>query len=386
MDEKDKEAMRQRHLRAAERLVGFEEEKQRRRESQQRRSAKAGRRPRRRDWSAEDESWERHDLQRRSKMRQARSPGKQNHAVADSRQFIGLVTAIVSGRVRLIHDDREIEARLSADLAVAQQSKIAVGDQVQFTVVGEQARVQTVLPRRTILSRPDPVSKGRERVLAANIDLVAIVSSARSPTPRPGLIDRFLIALGRGGAEPLICINKIDLLETSQHRQELRSILAPYRDLGIAIVLCSAECGSGIDALRSALRGRCCVFTGHSGVGKSSLANALDPEGMRITHGVRDFDGKGRHTTTASCLRRLKDGTCIVDTPGLRSFGLWQMEPCELGQHFPEFSAEARNCRFANCSHRKEPECSVRTAVMHGRLDAARYASYLRILASLKDP
>jgi ribosome biogenesis GTPase len=252
---------------------------------------------------------------------------------------------------------------------------LAVGDRVRFAM----GAVREILPRQTTLSRPDPQNRRVERVLAANIDVVVNVVSVVSPPLRPGLIDRYLIAITRGRAEPLICVNKIDLLLDSGELQPLDA----YRALGIAVMLCSAATGKGIPELLNALSGRTCVFTGHSGVGKSLVLNAICPELGLTTKDVSTVDNKGQHTTTSSSLHFLTNGTKVIDTPGIRQFGLWEITPGELRDYFPEFREHSRGCSYGDCSHTSEPHCAVREAVARGQIPRARFDGYLRMLASL---
>lgn len=235
---------------------------------------------------------------------------------------------------------------------------------------------------RGTLSRPDPQDPRRELVIATGLDLAVLVVSQHTPPLRRGLIDRFLVAVGRGGIAPLLCINKIDL-SSDEDRRQLDRELTPYADVGVPQVRCSAHTGEGLDALRTAVRGTTCAFVGHSGVGKSSLLNALDPTGARRTGDVRASDGRGRHTTTRSSVTALDDGTRIVDTPGVRSFGLWDMDRASLRWYFPEF--EHAGCRFADCAHVHEPGCGVRSGVESGAIAPARFASYLRMYESLDE-
>ena len=235
---------------------------------------------------------------------------------------------------------------------------------------------------RGVLSRPDPQDPRRELVIATGLDVAVLVCSLRTPPLRPGLLDRFLVAVERGAITPLLCLNKIDLCSADDHR-ELDELLRPYSEIGVAQVRCSAATGEGVDALRAALRGSTCAFVGHSGVGKSSLLNALDPTENRRTGQVRDSDGKGRHTTTWSSVTELGDGTRVIDTPGVRSFGLWEMDRASLRFYFPEF--DSRPCRFGDCSHRHEPSCGVRASVEAGEISRRRFDSYLRMYDSLQE-
>ena len=251
----------------------------------------------------------------------------------------------------------------------------AIGDRVLFAP--DRRRIEEVLPRRTVLSRTDPGNPHLERVIAANIDVVVNVVSLKSPPLRPGLIDRYLIATNKSGAAALICVNKIDLLESSNELDPIR----PYQDMGLAVVLCSATTGEGTDQLRESLRAKLCVFAGHSGVGKSSLLNALDP-GLDLTTGeVSSGNERGTHTTTSSALYHLPNGGIVIDTPGVREFGLWGISADDLRHYYREF--EACSCAFSDCSHTHEPGCEVKAAVDSGEIAAARYQGYLRILESI---
>lgn len=288
----------------------------------------------------------------------------------------GTVTAVHAGRVEVDF----VPARLAAALATDAGQRLAVGDEVAFETTAGPPRVVARLPRRSVLVRPDPGNAHHELVLAANVDLAVIVVAAADPPLRPGLVDRFLVVLQRGGVVPLLCVNKVDLLD-DRDRSELAATLSPYQALAVTTVWCSASRGVGLDELREHLRGRTCVFVGHSGVGKSSLLNALDPAGGRAIGSVRAYDGKGRHTTSASALRQLGAGTRLIDTPGIRELGLGGLSRDELRAAFADLQAFAAGCRFADCSHGQEPDCAVRAAVAAGRVPVARLASWLRLLA-----
>jgi ribosome biogenesis GTPase len=251
----------------------------------------------------------------------------------------------------------------------------AIGDRVLFSP--DRCRIEDVLPRRTVLSRTDPGNPHLQRVIAVNIDVVVNVVSLKSPPLRPGLIDRYLIATGRSGAEPLLCVNKIDLLASAEELDGVR----PYERAGVPVIHCSATTGAGIVELSQALAGKLCVFAGHSGVGKSSLLNALDPRLDLVTGAVSEGNDKGRHTTTSSALYHLPGGAIVIDTPGIREFGLWDVTPDDVRLYYHEFAACA--CGFSDCSHTHEPDCGVKAGVECGQIEAARYQGYLRILASL---
>lgn len=298
---------------------------------------------------------------------------------------MGLVTCVYPKSCQAALEGELVDCVLPSSLATLQQTELAVGDRVLIADRGGGAfSVAQVLPRRTRLSRPDPANPHLERVIVANIDAVVVVVSIRTPPLRPRLIDRYLVAIGRGGAEPVLCVNKLDLLEPAEREAELDR-LEPYRALGVPVLQCSAETGEGIAELRQALAGKLCAFVGHSGVGKSSLLNALGPELALRTAATSESHGKGRHTTTASTLHELAGGIRIIDTPGIRGFGLWKLEADELHRHFPEFEEPAAGCRFGDCTHVHEPGCGVRQALEAGAIAPARFEAYLRILQSLED-
>jgi ribosome biogenesis GTPase / thiamine phosphate phosphatase len=275
------------------------------------------------------------------------------------------------------HEGSELLCRVDDALMAGKTSILAPGDKVLVEGEAENWLVKKVRPRTSHLTRP-AVGTAREQVIAANVDLLVAVVAVAQPEPKPGLIDRFLILAERGGIIPLICVNKTDLPPSEPLD------LAAYERLGIPIARTSCKTGDGLGALEQHLRGKLSVFAGHSGVGKSSLINALDPT-LRIATGqVSDSTEKGRHTTTASRLHHLDGHTRIIDTPGLREVGLWQIGPQEVAQYFPEIDEIAQACRFRDCSHEHEPGCAVREAVKEGRIPALRFQSYLRIRKSLE--
>lgn len=247
-------------------------------------------------------------------------------------------------------------------------TRAVVGDEV--VLKGE--RITDVLPRRTELRRPDPSRPGGHLVVAANVDRVLVVASVAGPPFRPRLIDRILVAVRQGGATPAVVLNKLDAGEESE-RQAAMERLGVYASLGTATFAVSAQTGDGLAPLREEIAGQVSVLVGHSGVGKSSLLNALAPEAEAVTGHVQRVTGKGRHTTTSSSLHRLPGGGCIIDTPGIRSFGI----DGDARDGFPEFDGE--RCRFGDCRHLEEEGCGVREAVRAGRIPHERYEAYRRM-------
>lgn len=236
--------------------------------------------------------------------------------------------------------------------------------------------------RRTHLSRPDPHNPREQRIMAANIEVAVHVSTPMSPPLRPALIDRFLVAILNGGTRPVIAINKVDLLTAAQ-RKFIDEELEDYMLLEVPLVFCSAKTGDGIEELRGILRGKLSVLVGHSGVGKSSLLNALHPVVSARVGDVQERSGRGRHTTSFAAMFDLGDGTRIIDTPGVREFGLWDMDRTQLRFYFREFEPFALECRFSNCTHLHEPACAVKDAVERGEISERRYEAYENLVSQM---
>ena len=295
-------------------------------------------------------------------------------------QTEGTVVWLGRHSCRVQTSDGEWECEISGDLARDQQTSLAVGDVAVVSSSGENRVVRSVHPRRTRLSRPDPGNAHIERVIVANVDLVVVTVSVKTPPLHPRLIDRFVVAIQKGGAHAALCVNKLDLLTNAEERAAELEKLEPYGAAGLTIVECSTVNRQGMQTLRELIAGKTCAFVGHSGVGKSSILNALRPELGIETRSVSEGYGRGRHTTTASSLYDLGDGTRLIDTPGIRSFGLWQMSASEVAWYFPEFEPLEGECKFRDCSHVHEPGCAVKQALAGGALSNHRYETYLRLL------
>lgn len=247
--------------------------------------------------------------------------------------------------------------------------------------------VVRVLPRKSVLKRPGPRdSFYKQQTLAANIDQVVIVASVTQPEFNYGFMDRFLLAANLNDLPFILVLTKMDLLPGGE--ESLSEDIRDFMSIADKVLPVSVKSGEGLEALRAELNGKASVFSGQSGVGKSSLINALVPEAELLTGAVRERDGKGRHTTTSSSLFDLPledfpNGGFVIDTPGIRSIGLMDMEAETLAKIFPGFfEGDLFTCKFGNCIHVREPGCSVLAAVESGKLSRARYASYLRILNS----
>ena len=271
----------------------------------------------------------------------------------------------------------------------------AVGDRVLLGLVNDaddegdgvgsqKYCVVRVLPRKSELKRPGPRdSFYKQQTLAANIDQVVIVASVTQPEFNYGFMDRFLLAANLNDLPFVLVLTKMDLLPNGE--ADLSSDIRDFMKIVDKVIPVSVKSGNGLEVLRNELVGKSSVFSGMSGVGKSTLINELVPHAELRTGDVRERDGKGRHTTTSSSLFDFPGGGYVIDTPGIRSIGLMDMEPETLAKIFPGFfEDDLFTCKFSNCKHLKEPGCAVRAAVESGKISEARYASYVRILNSGK--
>jgi ribosome biogenesis GTPase len=220
-------------------------------------------------------------------------------------------------------------------------------------------------------------SRAREHVIVANVDQVVIVMSLVEPDIKPHLIDRYLVSASHGGIAPIICLNKADLIVHAF----IQPLIGLYTQLGIPTFLTSTVSGLGIDCLRKCLVGRQTVFAGQSGVGKSSLLNAIQPNLALLVREVSESTQKGRHTTTTAELIRLEFGGWVVDTPGIRQFQLWDILPEELEGFFPEFRPYVPLCAYPDCTHTHEDRCAIKRAVLRRQISEQRYTSYLGMFA-----
>ena len=258
---------------------------------------------------------------------------------------------------------------------------VAVGDWVRFEVTDEkEGLLVDVEDRFSYLSRTD-IRGTKEQLIAVNIDQAIISVSVVNPALKPALVDRYLMAAERGNMLPIIAINKIDLLRESPEEEDLyHEFLAAYEPLGYPILSLSFQTGVGIDALRSLLQNKTSVFSGQSGVGKSSLLNACFGLNLK-TGGLAQKTHKGSHTTTSAELISLPGGGYCVDTPGIRSFAIWNLQKDEILLHFKDISHFAGDCKFPDCSHTSEPGCAVIVALEEELISPMRYNSYQSLLS-----
>jgi ribosome biogenesis GTPase len=268
--------------------------------------------------------------------------------------------------------------RLLKTLAIDGRNILAVGDRVWFRPGGDQqGLIEKVEPRRGTITRG---YRHREHILVANIDQILIVSAFEQPGLKLPLIDRYLISAERGDVRPVIVFNKADLADLAKYQW----VFGLYSQLGYETLTSSATDGRGIERLRALLQSGATAVSGQSGVGKSSLLNAIQPGLNLRVREVSDWTFKGKHTTTNAELIRLDWGGYVVDTPGLRQFELWGVEPGEVEGFFPEFRPYIPQCKFPDCTHTHETDCAVKDAVYWNQVDQGRYDSYLKLF--FKEP
>ena len=294
--------------------------------------------------------------------------------------------AVLRGRLKKADTGRRADGSIRRDTVAAEAStlKLAVGDRVRLERDVRQHgwAITEILPRSSRLARRAPGGGRGERVIAANVDQVIVMFAAAKPDPHPRMLDRFLVIAEANGLAARIIINKVELVGEAVARERF----ADYARAGYEVHFTSVKQRIGIDAIEASLAGRISVVAGPSGVGKSSLLNALFPGlGLRVSE-ISESVNKGRHTTVGAFLHPLPSqvGGAVVDTPGLREIGMWELPIRELGLCFPEFQARRDECRFTDCAHVTEPGCGVRAAVERGEISAARYDSYLKLRSEIE--
>lgn len=292
----------------------------------------------------------------------------------------GFVIGINGPQYVVRADDRDVTCQLRGRLKKERKqvtSLVVVGDEVEVTLLPDgTGAIESVAPRRTELSRPG--FGPRTRVVAANLDQLVVVQATRKPAFNRHLVERFLAIASRGGMSGIVVVNKCDLEDPAV----VESWLAPLRGANsVPLFLTNAKSGQGVEALRAALAGKASAMVGQSGVGKSSLLNALDPSLKIRTAEISEATQKGRHTTSASRLYPLANGGYLADTPGIRELALFEGDKESLEVVFPEIREAAPFCRFRGCSHSHEPSCMVKAKVAAGEIEQDRYQHFLRLSA-----
>lgn len=291
-----------------------------------------------------------------------------------------MVAAVYTGKYLVCRDGQEWVCTLRGKFR--RDSRPVVGDLVDFEIHEEGSGVITAIhPRRTSLVRriADRGRAGKAlgaQVLAANVDQLVIVAAVREPPFRPGLVERFLVAAAMAGIDPVICLNKADLAEPG----EMAELAEDYLALKIPVFQTSVLQPETLQPLREALGNGNSVLVGHSGVGKTSLLNAMVGEQMSVGSVADRSKGQGRHTTSTARLIALAGGGFVIDSPGVREFGLHGVAQADLARHYPDFVPYLGQCGFSDCLHRGEPGCAVLEAVEEGALSVTRYESYLTLL------
>lgn len=307
------------------------------------------------------------------------------HDIAAESPFpLGIVVEVSRGVCRVVVG----EERLLCDIRGALIAEgtglvnvVAVGDRVLVRPleVGH-GLVEAVLVRRSGLARPDPLYSHLKQIIAANVDQLLIVASWREPHLWLLMIDEYLIAAARNNLQAVICINKMDLAEDPAG---VRTLVQPYEALGYPVLLTSVPAGLGLAGLHQALCGRTTVLAGLSGVGKSTLLMAIDPQLDLKTGTISRKFSEGRHTTTQAVMLPLSAGGYVVDTPGVREMGLAGLTSADLLDYYPDIAAVAARCRFSDCTHDHEPGCAVKAAAARHQLPAWRLENYQRLLAQM---
>lgn len=289
---------------------------------------------------------------------------------------VGIVTSAESNRFQVQVGSESIPCALRGRLKqkwLRVSSLVVVGDRVTISLGFDGAGViESIADRDTKLSRPG--FHGYEHVMAANLDQLLIVVSVHNPPFKRNLVDRFLLAARQGGLDPVIIVNKCDL----EDERVVRSWLTPLETVGATIICTSAITGHGLPELEALLRGKVSALAGQSGVGKSSLLNAMYPDLQLRTQGTSIYN-KGRHTTTSSRLYPIPGGGYLADTPGVKELALFETNADELADVYPEIEELAQQCKFRDCTHTHEPRCAVRAAVTAGTVDETRYHSFVRL-------
>ncbi|MCE2570586.1 small ribosomal subunit biogenesis GTPase RsgA [Motilimonas eburnea] len=260
---------------------------------------------------------------------------------------------------------------------------LVAGDNVVWrpSTVQDQGIIEAVHPRQSVLTRPDMYDG--IKAIAANIDQIIIVSAVL-PEFSTNIIDRYLVACEETGIDPVILLNKVDLLDQEAFA-ELDTRLQIYRDLGYQVFISSAQDGNGLGAIQELLKDKTSIFVGQSGVGKSSLVNALMPQVEATTGEVSENSGLGQHTTTTARLYHFPHGGDLIDSPGIREFALWHLEPEQIFDGFVELRALTGACKFRDCKHKSDPGCAIVEAVENGKIHPLRYQSYLRITDAMAE-
>ena len=270
---------------------------------------------------------------------------------------------------------------------ITSTNPVAVGDEVEFELENElenSVTITKICDRRNYINRQSPRVKHQQHIIAANIDQSVLVVTLKEPRTSQGFVDRFLVASEMYHVPAIIVINKTDLFRKKEEAQFEKWQLM-YEKIGYRLIGISVKDNKGVDEVKELLKNKISLLSGHSGVGKTSFLNIILPDLNLKTAGISGWSGKGQHTTTFAEMYDLPDNGKIIDTPGMREFGLIDLPKQELSHYFPEMRQRLVNCQFNNCQHLNEPNCAVKEAVMNGEIDEDRYVSYATILDSIEE-
>ncbi len=270
---------------------------------------------------------------------------------------------------------------------ITSTNPVAVGDEVEFEVEKEHektAMITEIYERKNYINRKSPSHKMHHHIVAANVDQCAMIATLKEPRTSQGFIDRFLIACEAYHVPAVIVFNKSDLYRDKE-MQKYETLKSMYEQIGYTVLLMSMSMAEGLEGLKQLLKDKVTLLSGHSGVGKSTFINHILPDRVLKTQDVSGWSGKGLHTTTFAEMFDLPEGGKIIDTPGLREFGLVDISKQELSHYFPEMRVLIQDCQFNNCMHINEPGCAVKAAVEEGSIEIDRYVSYLSILETIEE-
>lgn len=270
---------------------------------------------------------------------------------------------------------------------ITSTNPIAVGDVVDFELENENEQsviINKIHDRSNYINRQSPRIKSQQHIVAANVDQSLMIATLKEPRTSQGFIDRFLVACEMYHVPAMVLFNKLDLYK-EKDLEKFERLREVYEKIGYKVIGASLKQHTGVDEMKELLKDKITLISGHSGVGKSTFINAVLPQAQARTQDVSGWSGKGQHTTTFAEMYELPFGGKIIDTPGMKEFGLVGVERQELSGYFPEMRERLQDCQFNNCLHINEPECAVKQAVIDGEIDEDRYVSYYNILESINE-